>query len=156
MTGFQGLDERRYLAMLDRIGGLPGCKFVTVPDVVGDAAATLQLWQRWHSEVRRRTGQPVALVAQDGIEHTRVPWSQVDALFIGGSNDFKLGPTARLYAQKARRRGLWVHWGRVNTQGRINYISSTGAASSFDGSSFARFRKVLLDRGLQWAWEVSA
>ena len=31
---FQGLDASRYVDMLDRLAPLPGCLFVTVPDVV--------------------------------------------------------------------------------------------------------------------------
>lgn len=160
---FQGLDERAYRRMLDALVGLPGCRFVTVPDVVADAAATTVLFGEWHGELAMR-GLPAALVAQDGIEHERVPWEAIDALFIGGSDDFKLGPVAADYAREASRRGKWVHWGRVNTRRRIDYIASTGACDSFDGSSWAKFRKAVvdkagtrkLDKGIAWARAAAA
>src|SRR5205807_4076382 len=120
---FQGLDAEAFCAMLDRIAGLPGCLFVTVPDVirmtdrgpVGDALATLEQFGKWAPALERR-GLPVALVAQDGLEQLRrlIPWHRIAALFVGGSTEWKLGAHARDIAQEARERGRWVHWGRVN------------------------------------------
>lgn len=148
---FQSLDAVAYVRMLDRIAGLDGCRFVTVPDVVGDAETTLELFETWAPELEGR-GLPVALVAQDGLEHRldRVPWDRLDALFIGGSTEWKEGPAAAMLARLAHDRGLWVHWGRVNTKRRFDLIVATGAADSFDGSKFARFRKTYLDGGLEW------
>lgn len=158
---FQGLNEKKYRAMLRTIEGLPGCRFVTVPDVVADAARTAEFFEEWEPIVRE-TGQPVALVAQDGLDRIGVPWDRIDALFIGGSTDWKLGPIAAEFAVEARMRDKWVHWGRVNTHRRIEHIARTGAADSVDGSSWARLRKVvppgeaerLLDKGLRWCREA--
>lgn len=152
---FQGLDERRYVDMLDRITGLAGCKFVTVPDVVGDAAATRELFDVWAPELEAR-GLPVGYVLQDGSAEAGVPWDRIDALFIGGSTEYKLGPEAAEFACEAKRLGKWVHWGRVNTLKRINYIASLGAADSVDGSKWARWRKTYLDTGLRWVREAEA
>lgn len=43
------------------------CLFVTMPDVAGDATATLQLWPEWHDDLKE---WPLALVAQDGLTVT--------------------------------------------------------------------------------------
>jgi hypothetical protein len=59
-------------------------------------------------------------------------------------------------AQEAKRRGLWVHWGRVNTRRRFDLIVAGGAADSFDGSKWARFRKTYLPGGLGWLDEALA
>jgi hypothetical protein len=67
---FQGLHEQRFLKMLDRIADLPGCLFVSCPDVVGDHAQTLELWHEW-SPHDRAAGQPAAFVLQDGATGTR-------------------------------------------------------------------------------------
>lgn len=152
---FQGLDVDKYVRMLDRIAGLPGCMFATVPDVVGDADATEALFDEWAPELERR-GLPLGLVAQDGLTIDRVPWGRIAALFIGGTNDFKLGPDAMVLAREAKRRGVWVHWGRVNSRKRFDYIVSTGAADSFDGSKWSRWRKTYLDTGLTWTLERQA
>jgi hypothetical protein len=61
--------------MLTDLAGIPGCLFVTVPDVVGDAAATARQWVRWQAASRRR-GLPLAFVAQNGcIENHFVPYA---------------------------------------------------------------------------------
>lgn len=146
---FQGLDAPAFERMLDRIEGLPGCLFVTVPDVVGDAEATMEHFEEWAPELERR-GLPLGLVAQDGLENMEVPWDRLTALFIGGSTEWKLSDAAAELAREAKSRGLWVHWGRVNSRRRFDHIVATGTASSFDGSKFARFRKTYLDQGLSW------
>ena len=65
------------------------CLFAAAPDVVGDAAATLQRSERMLDWIRY-AGFPVAFVARDGLEHLTVPWDDFDALFIGGSTSWKL------------------------------------------------------------------
>lgn len=179
--GFNGVDYAAYSAMCDRIKGLPGCRFVTVPDVVrctectaevrlcaceskarpvyGDAYRTAQEFEKWAPGLERR-GLPVGLVLQDGLEDMPAwlskTWHRLDAVFVGGSTEWKLGRAARLIAQEAKARGKWCHWGRVNTRKRVEYVVSTGAADSFDGSSFARWRKTLLNDGLGWARDAGA
>jgi hypothetical protein len=148
---FQGLNDVAYVKMLDRLEGLAGCLFVTVPDVVGDAAATLEAFGRWAPELERR-GLPLGLVAQDGMTLADLDElaPRLAALFIGGSTEWKEGPEAAELAIAAKRAGLWVHWGRVNTRRRFDLIVATGAADSFDGSKWARFRKTYLPGGLRW------
>ncbi len=114
---FQGLDPAAYIRMLDALVGAPGeCLFVTVPDVVADAMATAKLFEVWWRALARR-GLPAALVAQDSLEHLdrwlSTAWPRIDALFLGGSTDWKLGPTAEALVAAARNRGKWVHMGRV-------------------------------------------
>lgn len=149
---FQGLDELAFTRMIDRIAGLAGCLYVTVPDVVGDAAATAEQFERWAPALERR-GLPVALVLQDGIEEMlpwlASQWDRLDALFVGGSTEWKESPVARALADQGRSRGKWVHWGRVNTKRRFD-LCVAEHGDSFDGSKFARFRKTYLDGGLEW------
>jgi hypothetical protein len=59
------------------------CLFATAPDVVGDAAATLER-SRPYLPLIRQMGYPAALVAQNGLEDLVVPWGEFDVLFIGG------------------------------------------------------------------------
>lgn len=99
------------------------CAFAAAPDVVADAAATLELADRWVPTIRA-AGLPAALVAQDGLEVLDVPWHHVDVLFIGGSTAWKLGPHARDLAAQARDRAVPVHVGRVNSERRIIYAAA--------------------------------
>lgn len=125
-----------YLAWLaERAEFAPRCRFVVAPDVVADAAATLALSAPMLPRIRA-LGFPVALVAQDGLEDLVVPWGAFDCLFIGGSTEWKLGPTARALTAEAKRRGVWVHMGRVNSRQRLQYAMAIGC-DSVDGTYLA-------------------
>lgn len=145
---FQRLDADAYRRMLDTIHGLPGCLFVTSPDVVGDAPRTLELWDEWRDELCA-VWQPLALVAQDGLRPEDVPWRELDALFIGGTTEYKLSAEAETLAREARTRGKHVHMGRVNSRKRFDYARQVGC-DSVDGSSFSRWRTRWLPDALTW------
>lgn len=145
---FAGFDADGYRRMLQVIAGVPRCLFLTVPDVVGDAAATLERFGEWRAECSA-VGQPLGFVAQDGIDLGDVPWGELGALFIGGTDAFKLGPLAERAVNEAHRRGLWVHMGRVNTAQRARYAATIGV-DSIDGTQFSRWRTIWLRTGLAW------
>jgi len=132
----QNYTDEKYLAWLAK---MPAelCLFATAPDVVGDAAATLALSAPMFAPIRA-LGFPVAFVAQDGQEALPVPWDEIDALFIGGTTAWKLSTAAAEIAQEAKRRGKWVHMGRVNSLKRYRYAESIGCDSA-DGTQL-RFR----------------
>lgn len=108
------------------------CLFATAPDVVGDAAATLERSAPW-LPVIRELGYPAALVAQDGLEDLDIPWDTFDALFIGGSTEWKLGHHARAIVREAKNRGKHVHMGRVNSLRRYRYADLIGC-DTVDGT----------------------
>lgn len=151
-AAFSGFDEPAFLKMLDKIRGKSGCLFVCAPDVVGDAKATLALFEVWESRIRQY-GLPVALVGQDGLEALDVPWERIDAFFIGGSTNWKLGPAAATLAREAKARGLWIHGGRVNTKRRMQHMASIGC-DSIDGSGFSRFPEVRIPLAERWLDEI--
>ena len=149
---YSGFDAARFMGMLRAFHGRPGYRFVTAPDVVADAPATLAQWPFW-SQVIRGVGFVPALVAQDGLLVEDVPWPQLGVLFIGGSTEWKLGPQAQTLAAYAKSRGLWVHVGRVNSRARLAAIAAMGA-DSFDGSGFSKWGEVNIPKGLQWTEDV--
>lgn len=106
--------------------------FAVAPDVVGDAKATLARSRPMLARIRA-LGFPVALVLQDGQQDVPVPWDEIDAVFIGGTTEFKLGRVAARLAAEAKARGKWVHVGRVNSLKRLRYSVSIGA-DSVDGT----------------------
>jgi hypothetical protein len=120
-----------YLAWLAKMPS-ETCLFATAPDVVGDAVATLAMSAPLLDPIRH-LGYRVALVAQDGLERLAVPWDEFDALFIGGSTEWKLGDAVAGLAEEARRRGKWVHMGRVNSLRRLRHAQSIGCDSA-DGT----------------------
>ena len=108
------------------------CLFATAPDVVGDAAATLERSAPW-LPVIRELGYPAALVAQDGLEDLEIPWDEFDVLFIGGSTGWKLGAAVRQLVKEAKDHGKKVHMGRVNSLRRYRYAEAIGC-DTVDGT----------------------
>ena len=123
------------------------CAFATAPDVVGDAAATLRRSAPMLERIRA-IGYPVALVAQDGLEHQPVPWDEIDALFLGGTA-WKLSAAAAELAAKARSRGIWVHMGRINSHRRLRHADAIGCHSA-DGTYLAYGPDKNLPKLLGW------
>lgn len=114
--------------------------FVALPDFVGSARRTADLFTYFE---RKTNGLPRALVLQDGIGNVEIPWANIAAVFVGGSDDFKIAPEAIQAAKCAKMLGKWVHVGRVNTASRMgNWI---GLADSIDGSGISRYDHMLED-----------
>lgn len=107
--------------------------WATSPDVVGCARRTLELWPRF---ARAMIGIPRALVLQDGIGDHSIPWDEITAVFVGGTDRFKASAEARATAVAARMLGKWVHVGRVNSYSRARQWADL--ADSYDGSGISR------------------
>lgn len=142
--------DERWLAWLSSVSAaLRGnCLFATAPDVVGDAAATMERSLPW-LPVIRSLGFPAAFVAQDGLTVDDTPWDEFDALFIGGGTKWKLGPDVKALIIAAQERGKHVHVGRVNSQGRYLAFAALGCDSA-DGTFLAFGPRVLLPELMGW------
>lgn len=146
---FSDWNADRYIRMLEGITDVPGCLFVTLPDVVANARRTDTQFSMWRKIVRD-TGQPIAYVAQNSQVPAEVPWDQIDAIFIGGTTHYKMGPEARGLVRWAKERGKWVHMGRVNSRRRIRYANAIGC-DSIDGTSASKFKDSILGEFLEHA-----
>jgi hypothetical protein len=124
------------------------CLFATAPDVVGNAAATIERSMPMLGRIRN-AGYPAALVAQDGLEAIDVPWDAFDCLFIGGTTAWKLSDHAIRLMAEAKARGKWVHVGRVNSKRRFQWCRSHGADSA-DGTFVAFGPDVNIPRMHRW------
>lgn len=129
--GYPG-DEEWFAWLQANQGDAATCLFAVAPDVVGDAAGTIARSLPWLQPIRD-LGYPAALVAQDGLEGLEIPWDLFDVLFIGGTTEWKLGPYARMVIAEAKRRGKWIHMGRVNSEKRYRYAHGLGCDSA-DGT----------------------
>lgn len=145
---FLAWDDRRYTNMLRAVTNLPGCRFVVAPDVVAHSWWTVALFWQWLPSIAA-TGQTPAFVIQDGQDAAEVPWDEIGALFVGGTTAYKLGPDAERLGREAKRRGLWLHIGRVNSRKRYDYARAVGA-DSIDGTTFSMFRDTYLPAALTW------
>lgn len=133
---FSGFDERAFFARLRRQEhDKENCKFVCAPDVVGEAMRTSELFDIFRPRLET---WPVALVLQDLHELVRIQWDRLDAVFIGGTTGWKVGPHAAACIKTAKALGKWVHVGRINTPDRFSYFEELGA-DSCDGSGIAQY-----------------
>ena len=115
-------------------------KFVCLPDIVGDARRTLELFELFKTKT---IGVHRALVLQDGISEFNIPWNELSAVFVGGSDNFKIAPECINACKTAKILGKWVHVGRVNTSGRLQNWLDLG--DSLDGSGISQYDAMLED-----------
>jgi hypothetical protein len=133
---YSGFDADAFKALLEReFHHCTECLFVTLPDVVGSARRTLEVFEFWRTKI---AGWRPALACQDGQEHLPIPWSAIAAVFIGGTTNWKCSEHAAHIIRAAKLMGKWVHVGRVNHPERFEYFEELGA-DSIDGTGLARF-----------------
>lgn len=81
------------------------------------------------------------MVLQDGIGNFEIPWNDIDAVFVGGTDDFKISTEAINACRVAKMLGKWVHVGRVNTAGRVKNWLDLG--DSLDGIGISKYDHML-------------
>lgn len=138
---YSGFNAVKFFRLLDReMPNRERCKFVAVPDVVGSARRTLELFRHFAPKLR---GWPLALVCQNGQEDLDIPWCEIKAVFIGGSAnasgyEWKTSEASQQIIRTAQALGKWVHVGRVNGPDRVRWAEEVGA-DSVDGSGIAQY-----------------
>lgn len=139
--------EEKFLKLLEAVSKFENvkerCKFVNAPDVLNDFEETLKLYYNWYSIIKIKYNLPISIVLQDGANIDNIPWDYIDAIFVGGSTEFKLSENVRTIIKEAQLQKKWVHVGRVNTKRRLAYCKLL-EVDSVDGSSFARFENATL------------
>jgi hypothetical protein len=146
--GYNGCDLDAFERMVEQLAGLPGCLFVSVPDVVGDAWLTMRAYWEEYASLVWRWQLPPAYVLQDGIEDVDdVPWGSCAAVFLGGSDTFRRSDLVRAICAHANERNRWLHIGRVNRETGLRWAAGLGA-DSVDGTGWAVWRNANLARGL--------
>lgn len=147
--GFAGLNLPAFEALLTREHHRrEHCLFVSAPDIVASAQRTLELFAHFRPMLE---GWPVALVCQNGQENLPIPWDEIDAVFIGGSTNWKCSHHVEHIILTAKLLGKWVHVGRVNDPQRWLHFERL-EANSCDGSGLARYshmRRAVARRGEQ-------
>lgn len=147
-------DIGRYVTWLGtRADVRDACLFAVAPDRMANAAATLELYPATGRAIRA-AGYRAALVAQDGLERLPVPWDDLDCLFVGGTTAWKLSEPAYQLGTEAKRRGKWVHVGRVNGYRRLQNAASAGFDSA-DGTKLAFGPTANLPMVLTWLDRVN-
>jgi hypothetical protein len=143
---FAGCERRAFETLIERERpNRDRCLFVAVPDVVGDARRTGELFRYWFA---RLPAWPLAFVAQDGQQDLPIPWEHFSAIFIGGTTAFKLSQHAESIIRCAQWQAKWVHVGRINSPERLTRFEELGI-DSFDGSGISQYshmRHAVRDR----------
>jgi hypothetical protein len=169
--------DRQYLRWLNTLPDPDLCRFAVAPDVVADHHATLE--RSWPMlRPIRQAGLPVALCAQNGAQPDDLPWDYIDVVFLAGIvecvpcgfvpavtdlpqelcpdghplTEWKTGAVAQAITFEAKRRGLWVHMGRVNTRNRLLRAKAMGVDSA-DGTYLAYGPDQNLPSLLAWLCE---
>lgn len=133
---FSNFDEAKFWSLLKREEHhQTKCLFLTVPDVVGSAIRTLEVFERWKDRLK---GWKLALACQDGQEHLPIPWDDIAAIFIGGSSSFKDSQSAVQIIKAGKLLGKHVHVGRVNSVLRWNHFEKLGV-DTIDGTGLSRY-----------------
>ena len=139
---FSVFHKQRFANLISRnIEHKPQCLFVVVPDIVGNARRTLEIWRHRHSIIG---SWPMAFVAQDGMEDLEVPWGELRTLFVGGGDPWKDSRASLDIVKTAKTLGKHVHVGRVNTVRRYRLFAEAGA-DTCDGSGVAMYDHMLED-----------
>lgn len=136
-----------FLNWLDRLER-KGCLFATAPDVVGDAVATKERAYPMLPRLKK-LGFKAAYVCQDGESPNTISWSEMDAIFIGGSTKWKLSQSAVALVAEAKRHKKWVHMGRVNSFKRMRLAAAIGC-DSVDGTYLAFEPNIRREKIEQW------
>lgn len=126
----RGFDDDKFFPWLAKMELYKStCLFVAVPDKVGDARKTLQLFDRWQPEI---DGWPLAFVAQDEQEALDFPnpslWT---TLFIGGTTHWKITDGAVTCIKRAQAMGKRIHIGRVNYPARYMHFRALQGSEDF-------------------------
>ncbi|XAI96947.1 hypothetical protein [Synechococcus phage Ssp-JY42] len=136
--GFKEVDVPGLLSLLAREArNKASCLFVAVPDVVGCARRTLEVFERWKDRPELE-GWPLALVLQDGQEDLDIPWDDLDAVFVGGSTRWKLSEHVGHIVKAAKVLGKRTHAGRVNDPARWQHFEDMKVDTA-DGTGLARY-----------------
>jgi hypothetical protein len=139
---FSNFNERAWRAVIAKQDkAWDRCLFVTLPDIVGEAQRTRELFMHFRHEL---SDWPIAMVAQDGAECIEIPWTHMSAVFIGGTTEWKMSRAAAGVIKTAKILEKHVHVGRINTPDRWKHFDELGA-DTCDGSGVSRFDWMLDD-----------
>jgi hypothetical protein len=131
-------DEAAFLAAYRKLGS--GADFCVLPDIVAGGLRSLEFSLNWAP----RLGEcPNYLAVQDGMSVSDVApvLNGIAGIFVGGTSEWK-ERSLPTWGMLARKYGVALHVGRVNTARRI-HLCRAARATSFDGSSVSRYAVTL-------------
>lgn len=142
-------DDRKWFAWL--LNQPRSIRFAVCPDVFDPTGRpchqeTLDRWRQFAPTIERHGFTP-AFVCQVGCTPDVVP-DDAPVLFLGGTDEWKLGPIASEITARYRSE-RWVHMGRVNSKKRFRSARAMGCHSA-DGTYLTYGPKKNLPKTLTW------
>jgi len=113
------------------------CSWVTSPDTFADYPSTLKRFYQW-SQYINHMGYKRAIVIQNNAHKYKIPYDDLDCVFVGCSDEYKFSHYVLDIVQECKSRNIVTHMGRVNSIKRIKWCFENGF-DTVDGSSYARF-----------------
>lgn len=153
-AGMTNLLWEEYAPLLWRHGLPPAYVVQNFAEEYGPAGCEYETWpvrdDPWpdapHEDL---AGEESASFTDFDLEDRWLPWGEMGALFIGGTHQqFREGLGVSRLVREAKRRGLWVHMGRVNSLKRMTAAMEMGC-DSVDGLQWVKWRRQHLPRGLR-------
>ncbi len=137
---YSRFDAKSWRALVRRqLSSRERCQFLAMPDVVGNARRTLEIF---HQMAGDWVNWPLALVAQDGLEELGIPWDRIAAIFVGGTTEWKMSQVVTDILKAAAILGKHTHVGRVNTPARWLWFRDRNV-DTCDGSGVSRYDHML-------------
>jgi len=140
-NSYSDIEFMKLLIYLSKFKGKDRIKFVSAPDIPFNALGTFRDFYKWHTVIKEIFKLPIALVTQDGMTTKSIDWDRLDAVFIGGTTEYKMSHESIKIIKKAQDLKKWVHVGRVNTAPRFTFFKMLNV-DSIDGSSFSMFQEA--------------
>lgn len=134
----------KLLIYLVNFSGKDRIKFVSAPDIPFNAEGTFRDFYKWHTVIKEIFKLPIALVTQDGMTVKSIDWDRLDAVFIGGTTEYKMSQDSINIIKKAKSLKKWVHIGRVNTPPRFTFFKMLDV-DSIDGTAFSLFQEAQIN-----------
>ena len=138
-----------FLRRLRKAVEVPGCQAVVLPDVVGDAEATIAMATEWLERLHGEFGDlPYYFVTQDGMRaddpriEALLDDERIAGIFLGGSDEHKWDCFS--WAEEAHRRGKRFHFGRTSST-KLLALAMACTADSCDSAFWLIKRSARID-----------
>jgi len=145
--------EQKFIDLTYRLD--PGrLAFVASPDIIADPDQTLELFYGWRPHflhLRLRT----ALVLQDGMTTQDIPWPELEAVFVGGTDQYKFSPDVYRICLQAKQHRKWIHFGRINSKRKLS-LAHDYHAHSVDGLHWSFYTHKNLAQGIEWVQSIKS
>ena len=96
-----------------------------------------------------------ALVLQDGMTTQDIPWPELEAVFVDGTDQYKFSPDVYRICLQAKQHRKWIHFGRINSKRKLS-LAHDYHAHSVDGLHWSFYTHKNLAQGIEWVQSIKS